>query len=375
MHNYVRREHLELQENKVRMLEREMKMRTRIDFTQGQLNKLRADIDDMISKLTTSDDFEYSMKQYKNSLNKAVRKMNDEVKPIKQFESRIKEFSNQLNRYCTITDINERIKAIWKNFDRCCSYDHIIEFKGEVYPRIRQCENLVSDFKIDVLKSQKIMRRFDEVLLEKASKFSINEIYKRFEDYVKIIDFEEFQSGIKHKDYLKQKEFDGLTEKVEENHDYIMGNLEGSISMMVSQVEAKVLKNIKSRSIDQETLNSAMALKADKTTTEKLNENKADKTSVQENMSMINLTLRQLESTVILMTEFLDNHIAKPNKTDNSTSQKYNFLFKQTNTLLKWINSKEQPSDDLKLDITQPNENMITVMPFPMSGMSTSRSK
>ena len=48
---------------------------------------------------------------------------------------------------------------------------------------MHQAESLVGDFKLELIKNAQIIRRFDEVLLEKASKFSIDQIYKKLQNY------------------------------------------------------------------------------------------------------------------------------------------------------------------------------------------------
>ena len=76
------------------------------------------------------------------------------MKSVKEFETKIKEYNMRLNNFATRSELNDKIKEVWNNFDRCCNIDHIVQFRSEMESRMVQCESLVGDFKLDTIKNQ-----------------------------------------------------------------------------------------------------------------------------------------------------------------------------------------------------------------------------
>jgi hypothetical protein len=106
---------------------------------------------------------------------------------ITDFETKtnqsIEVFSTRVNTLPTITSLNDKLKEVWNNFSNCCEYSHIKDLKGEMGHRMNECENAVADYKLDLTTKNEIIRRFDEVLLEKANKFQIEQIYNTLDGY------------------------------------------------------------------------------------------------------------------------------------------------------------------------------------------------
>ena len=197
MHNFARKDAVEEISLKIKDMEEQLELRAKTDNVDQQFDTLKTDIDARIAILATKEDLDYDLKRQDFSLQKHIKKVREEIKSLKELEGKIAEFALKLNHYSLKSEINDKVKQVWKHFDKYCSFDHIINFKAEMEPRMQRCESLVGDFKLEIINNQKIIRRFDEVLLEKASKFSIEQIYQKLSDYMLVSDFEVYKQDCK----------------------------------------------------------------------------------------------------------------------------------------------------------------------------------
>ena len=171
-------------------------------------------IDKKLELLATKEDLEHDFNRADFILNKNIKKVREEIKELKQLEGKITDFALKLNKYSSKAEVNEKVKEVWKNFDKCCSYDHIIEFKREMEPRMVEWESNVADYKLDLISNQQIIRRFDEVITTKASKFSIDKLYEKFQDYHKLEKFDEYVKESKKLHREHRSSLEELDEKV-----------------------------------------------------------------------------------------------------------------------------------------------------------------
>ena len=79
----------------------------------------------------------------------------------------------------------------------------------KVHPLFIKCQQSLEDYKQDITNQKLILSRFDEVLLEKASKFSVNELANDITKYSLKTDFNNLinQINIKtneNKNYIKK---------------------------------------------------------------------------------------------------------------------------------------------------------------------------
>lgn len=318
-----------------------------ISSLEESISSLNNDITERLSLMASKEDLEHDVKRMDFKLQRADKKLREDIKELRQLEGKIKEFALKLNGYVQAGDMNEKIKQVYKEFDKWWSYDHILKFKQEMEPRMLQSESLVADFNIEIIKIKKIVRRFDEVLLEKASKFSIDKIYEKFQNYLQDQDFSEFRENCKKFERRWDAELERIQKVVNENYEELNNTLGHAISDIAIDVERKILLNIKSKCIDREELQSNMCLKADREDIERLSNIKADKTETEENIVAMNLLFKQLEQCIIILVESLKNSIFIPNKSENNSQTQNDFLLKQASTLLKWLNSKSSAHSSL----------------------------
>ncbi|CAI2387617.1 unnamed protein product [Moneuplotes crassus] len=346
--NYAEDKKVAELQQKVDHIDQDLTTKATIEGSRADLDQLKSDIACVIQKLATKEDLKYEI-QVQNAKLKAYIKSQEKNRNFKELKEKVLYFHQKLANYPTITDMNKKVKEVWKHFDKFCSYDHIINFRAEMEPRINTCETCVQEFGEELSKNKEILQRFDEVLLEKAPKFAIQEIYSQLEQYTTLSKLGQAVERVE--DVIRNKELD-LKLKIQELQDVtekIQTNFSTNIGKIAISVENRVIHQIKRSFIDREELNSCLKLKAQKEDLKNLEATKSDKIVTNENIVALNLLFKQLELSVILTVECLKNLLPDPPRSDHLIHKRCDFLFKQANSLLKWINLKtpDQESENL----------------------------
>ena len=76
-----------------------------------------------------------------------------------------------------------RIWEYFKTFNNFWQYKDLKEHMDTVKPLVKSWEEMLNNYRKDNEDSKLILRRFDEVLLEKASKFSVDTLEKSLKIY------------------------------------------------------------------------------------------------------------------------------------------------------------------------------------------------
>ena len=139
---------------------------TNTNFNQ-QIESLQMDIKNIIEKIATASDDLKTMKTY------------SEI------------FNSKLKSKIEMPDVKKEVDMIWNQFSKFCSYEHIQKIERKIDPFIEIVSNKVSEFEKDNINNKEIIRRFDEILLDKASKFNITEIKSVIEGLLSKHSFEE----------------------------------------------------------------------------------------------------------------------------------------------------------------------------------------
>ena len=79
----------------------------------------------------------------------------------------------------------EEVRRIWDNFANYALYDDLKDLYAKTMPEIKKFEDRIIQFSLDLEKIDIIMRRFDEIMTEKASKMDLRDLAKNISMYVK----------------------------------------------------------------------------------------------------------------------------------------------------------------------------------------------
>ena len=94
---------------------------------------------------------------------------------------------------------HEEVKRIWDNFDKYWGYQNLADFEARMNPIIKRCSKQTDEWYIECYNFRKIIKRFDEVILDKASKYSINKLYEDIKVFVENEPYEKFVEQYKKK--------------------------------------------------------------------------------------------------------------------------------------------------------------------------------
>jgi len=89
--------------------------------------------------------------------------------------------------------LNKSISELWSNFDNCIQFEHLQQHKTYIDPIVKDCKEKVEIFTQDLHDTRLIIRRFDEVILNKSSKFEVDNLRTELNDFLKNVDFEKYK--------------------------------------------------------------------------------------------------------------------------------------------------------------------------------------
>mmetsp|Transcript_27057 Transcript_27057/g.23902 ORF Transcript_27057/g.23902 Transcript_27057/m.23902 type:complete len:262 (+) Transcript_27057:558-1343(+) len=151
----------------------------------------------------------------------------DQKDRVKRLFKISKELNNNLAKKSSI----EELTKIDEKFKDYCSYSHLKTLRNEVIPVIQDFTSNIKIMQTDMIQHKSIIARFDEILLTKASKISLETISKNLKNYVLTLDFYKFQS--KH-NIFENKTSENFTE-LEDNLNSINKKLDEEIKIAVKK--------------------------------------------------------------------------------------------------------------------------------------------
>ena len=126
----------------------------------------REELQQMIQTFTSDLDTLKYRTNYANTQLKEIRKTSTTL--VQQMESK----ANM-----------EDIRKLNKRVDICVSLEHIKQVEQKILPKVEEFRGDLNGFREENKQHRNILLRFDEVMLEKASKFAIEQIYHHFNKY------------------------------------------------------------------------------------------------------------------------------------------------------------------------------------------------
>ena len=110
-------------------------------------------------------------------------------KLFKKMEMQIKQntvqFENHVNTYnaeISLLASKKELQKVYNHFKLYCSYEHLENFKNEVYPLIKASSERLEKYAVENEQIKGIVLRFDEVISDKVNKFSLEVLRKEIKD-------------------------------------------------------------------------------------------------------------------------------------------------------------------------------------------------
>eukprot|EP00347_Sterkiella_histriomuscorum_P010846 403374700 len=298
------------------------------------------------------DDRLYKVQQTLESFKKQFSKIN---KDFEITEQDIKFIDEQLNNKC---DTSEAQK-LWKNFGKYALYDDLKDLYQKAIPEIQKFEHKIIDYNAELEKVQVIVRRFDEIVSDKANKQNIKEVYQHITQYTLNTDFKFIKQQLNEKFNDNQRKI----QEVEEMIDILGKNISKDIYAAVRRATLHLSKNTSMQiggnggdlenqtgnySIANEEMKSIIASKVDRQELNEIFQNKSNKKDTELCLRWIEIIHRQIKQISILITEILKFDIEQLQNgqiptgqgkvADNQVKNGKSFLFNQALSMQQWMN-------------------------------------
>ena len=233
--------------------------------------------------------------------------------------------------------------------------------RKEIEPIVQQCQQSIANFKTDMFRHSQMIRRFDEVMCEKAQKTSIQEVYNELLKYIKKEEFEsENQSMIENVE-SKLQEFDEMKEIINELNEKIKFEIQSAVrksskteTMKITQMVQNMIPK-SSGSQDTDVLKKQIDLKADKFDLNQIGNYKSNKVDTENNSKAIDIMHKQMRHLVIMMMENFRVQLETENLSTQTKINRMNVVLQQSLLLAKWV-SKFDPENINSYDLSLPKD-------------------
>jgi hypothetical protein len=224
----------------------------------------------------------------KGELTDAIYKLDDKIldfkekvaKDLTQFQeinNSIQDITSTMKKFAKAEEVSERFEEIDLQFNNYLKIDVFTSQKEEVDQITTICKKNISNFTIDNAKMKKIIQRFDEVILDKASKHKVKVLEDKFEFFLQKVDFELFKQLQLESNEKLNSQLESADQRISSVYAELFNIFDVSIKEMTPKIKDDVLEHLRHRVVDQNEFNSMMNLKVDKKDFERLNKIKANK--------------------------------------------------------------------------------------------------
>lgn len=150
---------------------------------------------------------------------------------LKSMKTYSEMFNNKMKSKIEMADLTKEIEAVKAFFPSFCTYEHIKNINAKIDPFIETVQGTVDQFTADHADIKQIVRRFDEVLWEKASKFNLDELKTELQNYTHQKQFSEYQEQQNNVYKSTYKDI----EKTNENIENVKTALEGNMKEVINR--------------------------------------------------------------------------------------------------------------------------------------------
>lgn len=223
-------------------------------------------------------------------------------------------------------------------------------------PAIHGFEENMKTFTKDVTQVREIVARFDEVIIEKASKLNIDEVYNKLKEYSTIADFTYLEDELKsHREELLQK-ITELNGDIDHINKFVKSEINSSIRKISVNLRQELKRNTDKGNINREIVTKMISNKIDVIEFENKLSTKSNVRDVETTMKAIDIIHSQIKNMVVILIENLNINIDQlnnVNESEKSKLHKQTYLLNQAKLIAKWI-ALFDPSNINTIDLKTP---------------------
>ncbi|CAI2381841.1 unnamed protein product [Moneuplotes crassus] len=220
-----------------------------------------------------------------------ITKMNKVYKTLQTVEDNHKKFVNQF-------DFKKECNQIWKNFEKYCAYKHLENLSNEILPKIKGFEKTIDKYNEVNDNTQKIVSRFDEIILQKAAKHSLEslraDLDKRLESTM--VRFKEDAFDLRNKIDANYIEMKSLKSELTQYFN-------GLIPQTEKSVKNKIINSFGGSPCSVEEIQKLLKLKVDKAEFKQWNNLRVGKEHLNGINGQIEVINSKMENLTIIMME------------------------------------------------------------------------
>ncbi|CAI2387835.1 unnamed protein product [Moneuplotes crassus] len=313
-------------------------------MTKEYLNKtffnLKKDLDIKILQFISKKDVLEIIDRMTLKLKNHMKIMDAEVKKIPNLFHNIENLKGHLRNTVLSKDfMEEKLKIdefVEETKTNCLLRPHLDSHKAEIHTFVQKCNDTLIGYQKDNEQAKKILRGFDEVLLEKASKFSINDLQSKLQQLANKEEMNDLKQYFNFKFEETRVIIDKLKDIVDENQNDVVGIIGKETESIQKDLKDKIKEYLLSKTISPEEVRTLLVNKADKNEIVEVKTLKADKAEIENGEEKYKLFSKQLQHLAVLVIELAK--IANLDLDMNSPllgNAKY--LLKQSCKVFEWI--------------------------------------
>ncbi|CAI2387474.1 unnamed protein product [Moneuplotes crassus] len=200
---------------KVENIKEDLEERAKVDYVKNQVESLSNELKEVISDLATRDSVSQTITIIESKIKKVKRDLKNELDRLYEFNERIEQIKENSKSFIQKGQFDARTKMInnrLKKIDDCCKFQDLQDHANQIEPLVTQCRRSLEEYRADNKRQKDIIARFDEVLLEKASKFSVEQLEIKLEDYSLKTDLSDLMNQLniktnENKNYIKEVQY------------------------------------------------------------------------------------------------------------------------------------------------------------------------
>mmetsp|Transcript_7921 Transcript_7921/g.7001 ORF Transcript_7921/g.7001 Transcript_7921/m.7001 type:complete len:421 (+) Transcript_7921:205-1467(+) len=257
-------------------------------------------------------------------------------------KNKINGLKQHLRNTVTMTDFDIEKNKIWSTFDtfnQYCKYNDLENHMKEVKPLVNQCAESLEKYQKDNEEAKQIICRFDEVLLEKASKFTVDDIERQLKELAQLTQMSELKNYINYKTTDTNMKLNILEEKIQLNQKKVSEMIDFSTQSIQEDLKERIKEFLQARTISPEEVISLLSNKVDKCEILDLDRIKANRTEITNGDEKHKTTKRQLQHLSVLITSVLKFQNSELSS-ENPLLPNVKYLIKQSLNIFDWIKGK-----------------------------------
>ena len=189
-----------------------------IEYTDKAISESNYKVFEEIKDLAKRSELIESIYSMDDKINEFKEKFENDLNQFQEINEMIDGITMKMQKYSLSKDVDDHFEKINAKFK---DYLKVDSFKTEL-DRLEEityiCKENVNNFNVDNIQMKKIVMRFDEIILDKASKHTVKLLESRMDDFATKSDLEQLKKIQKDEHFELKNDIEGVEEKIASNY-------------------------------------------------------------------------------------------------------------------------------------------------------------